>query len=239
LPKAAVTSTLIPTRPSATAAPTQTPTAVPTRRDYAGYPVTDTTLGGITILSKSDIILIPNPVTSSPAEWPIYAEPFYSYTVAYPPNWFLVKPTGVRKTHGVNAKIVLALNTSINSADLSKAPENEAVARNPQDALHIDITLDEDRLGPGEDLKDYAQRQGWYWAESIESLEETDHDGLPALILHFDHRGLVPNGGVSLMVLIAAKDGRVYRIMAAPIPQDTIYPEVFQQILDSFTILDK
>lgn len=230
--------TRIPTRPLATAASTQAPTAVPTLRGYAGYPVTDTTPGGITILSKSDIILIPNPVTSAPADWPIYAEPFYSYTVAYPPNWFLVEPTGVRKTHGVNAKIAPGLSTNINSFDLSKAPENEAVARNPQDALHIDITLDEDSLRPGEGLKDCAQRQGWYWAESIKSLEETDHAGLSALRLHIDKRGLIPNGGTSLMILIAATDGRVYRIGAMPIPEDTIYPAVFQQILDSFTILD-
>jgi hypothetical protein len=238
-PEATATSTTTPTRLLVTAAPTQAPTAVPTRRDYAGYPVTDTTPGGITILSKSDIILLPNPVTSSPDAWPIYAEPFYSYTVAYPPNWFLVEPTGIRKTHGIHAKVVPGLSTSIDSFDLAKAPETEAVARNPQDALHIDIVLDEDVLRPGENLREYAQRQGWYWAESVTSQEESEHDGLPALTLQLDKHDLIPNGWKGLIVLIAAQDGRVYKIMAAPDPHDTIYPEVFQQILNSFTILDK
>jgi hypothetical protein len=238
LPEATAASTAAPTRAPATAAPTLEPTAAPTLRGYAGYPVTDTTPGGITILSKNEIIVVPNPVKSPPAQWKIYAELFYSYTVAYPPEWFLVEPTGVRKTPGIHGKIAPGLSTSINSVDLSKAPGTEPQTLNPQDALHVELSLVEEALRSGERLKDYLFRQSWYWAESVKSLEEVDHDGLPALSVHYDYSGLIPNGSAGLVILIAAKDGRVYKIIAGPDPKDTIYPEVFQQILDSFTILE-
>jgi hypothetical protein len=75
------------------------------------------------------------------------------------------------------------------------------------------------------------------WPGAITSIEEVDFKGFPALVVH--HRSIAP-GEENLTILsiyIAAKDGRVFRVAAVPDPKDTIYPDIFKQILDSFTLL--
>lgn len=235
--------TLVPTA-APTLAPTSTlaPTLEPTVRGYGGYPVTDTTPGGITILSKGEVIVVPNPVLSLPSEWKIYKDPFYTYTVAYPPEWFLTAPPpdAIEQAYAAGAKQVLGLGIGISSVDSSKGVGTEPRVLNPQDSLGIDITVDDYPIKPGESLKEWMTRPiERVWPGAITSIEEVDFKGLPALIVH--HRSIAP-GEENLTLLniyIAAKDGRVFRIFAGPDPEDTIYPDTFKQILDSFTILEQ
>ena len=223
-----------------TAASTLAPTLEPTARGYGGYPVTDTTPGGITILSKGEVIVVPNPVSSLPSEWKIYKDPFYTYTVAYPPEWFLIAPPpdAIEKAYAAGAKQVLGLGIGISSVDSSKGVGTEPRVLNPQDSLGIDITVDDYPIKPGESLKEWMTRP-IERVGAITSIEEVDFKGLPALIVH--HRSIAP-GEENLTLLniyIAAKDGRVFRIGARPDPKDTIYSDTFKQILDSFTILEQ
>lgn len=216
------------------------PTVEPTIRDYGGYPVTDTTPGGITILSKGEVIVVPNPVLSPPSDWKIYKDPFYTYTVAYPPEWFLIAPPpdAIEKAYAAGAKVVLGLGINISSVDTSKAPGTEPRTLNPRDALNIDITVDDYPVRPHETLKEWMTRPiERVWPGAITSIEEVDFKGFPALVVH--HRSIAP-GEENLTILsiyIAAKDGRVFRVAAVPDPKDTIYPDIFKQILDSFTLL--
>lgn len=233
------TEPLIPS-PSPTAI--STPTIEPTARFYEGYAVTDTMPGGITVLSKHEIIVVPNPVKSAPTEWKIYQDPFYAYTVAYPPEWFLTAPpsNAIEAAKAAGAKQVLGLGITINSVDTSKAPGTEARVLNPQDALGIDITVDDYPKKPQETLKEWmTQPYDRVAPEVITSIEEIDFKGLPALLIH--HGSLAPGyeKAAYLSIYIAAKDGRVFRFTAAPDPQNTIYFDTFKQILDSFTILEK
>jgi hypothetical protein len=230
--------------PIPTPSPTtiSTPTIEPTIRFQEGYAVTDTTPGGITVLSKHEIIVVPNPVKSAPAEWKIYQDPFYTYTVAYPPEWFLTAPppNAIEAAKAAGAKQVLGLGIMINSVDTSKAPGTETVTLNPQDSLGIEITVDDYPKKPQETLKEWmTQPYDRVAPEVITSIEETDFKGLPALFVH--HGSLAPGyeKAAHLSIYIAAKDGRVFRVTAAPDPQNTIYFDTFKQILDSFTILEK
>jgi len=225
-----------------TAASTLARTLEPTIRGYGGYPVTDTTPGGITILSKGEVIVVPNPVSSLPSEWKIYKDPFYTYTVAYPPDWFLIAPPpdAIEKAYAAGAKQVLGLSISISSVDSSKGPGTEPRVLTPQDSLGIDITVDDYPIKPGESLKEWMTRPiERVWPGAITSIEEVDFKGLPALIVH--HRSIAPvDENLALLnIYIAAKDGRVFRIGARPDPKDTIYSDTFKQILDSFTILEQ
>ena len=240
------TATPIPTSteppvPSPSPITISAPTIEPTARFYEGYAVTDTTPGGITVLSKNEIIVVPNPVKSAPAEWKIYQDPFYNYTVAYPPEWFLTAPppNAIEAAKAAGAKQVLGLGITINSVDTSKAPGTEARVLNPQDALGIDITVDDYPKKPQESLKEWmTQPYDRVAPEVITSIEEIDFKGLPALSIHHGSSAPGYEKSTFLSIYIAAKDGRVFRVTAAPDPKTTIYPEVYQQILDSFTILD-
>jgi hypothetical protein len=124
--------------------------------------------------------------------------------------------------------------------DKSKAPEYETIVVNPEDLLNIDITIDDYTMQPGETLKEWMTRPYDRVApEVITNIEELDFKGFPALAIH--HGSLAPGyeKSTALSIYIAAKDGRVFRITAAPDPQHTIYLDTFKQILDSFTILEK
>ena len=152
----------------------------------------------------------------------------------------MTEPSGVRKTQGIHAKVVLGLSTNISSVDNSKAPETEARVVNPQDGLGIEITVDDYPKKPQETLKEWmTQPYDRVAPEVITNIEEIDFKGLPALAIH--HGSLAPGYEkfTALSIYIAAKDGRVFRVTAAPDPQNTIYFDTFKQILDSFTILEK
>jgi hypothetical protein len=238
------TATPIPTStespvPSPSPTTISTPTIEPTARFYEGYAVTDTTPGGITVLSKHEIIVVPNPVKSSPAEWKIYQDPFYTYTVAYPPEWFLTAPppNAIEAAKAAGAKQVLGLGITINSVDTSKAPGTETVTLNPQDSLSVSISVEDESLRPGESLKEFMKRQSWYGPDDVEALEETKHLEHPALVIHGSYQGMGGTKSTGLLILIADENGRVFRVAATPDPQYTIYSDVFKQILDSFTIL--
>jgi hypothetical protein len=235
------TETAVPTAsPTQVPIPTSMPAAESVDRGW-GYPMTNTTPGGVAMLATGDAIVVPNPVHTPFEQWRIYKDPFYTYTVAYPPEWFLIAPPpdAIEKAYAAGAKTVLGLGPSINSVDTSKAPETEFRTLNPQDALTIDITVDDYPINPGESLKEWMARLDRMWPESITNIEEVEFKGLPALVVH--HRSIAPweENLTVLSIYIAAKDGRVFRIAAAPDPKDTIYPDVFKQILDSFTILEQ
>jgi hypothetical protein len=200
--------------------------------------VAQATPGGITILPGGRQILVtPNPVLSPSERWNVYTDNLYGYTIASPPEWFLTAPSE-ELIESARRGEIWGLSVTISSVDSSQGPEYEAEVVNKQDVLNITISVDDEPLGPSETLRDFMLRRV-FSADQVVAVEDVAYRERPALLVHYSFSGMGEVKVSGLLVLIASKDSRVFRIDVTPSPEETRYADTFREILNSFTILER